>query len=142
MAKKYSMTGQIRIINRLMKFGIRIGMVPKPAYILTVRGRKSGKQYSTPVSLVEEDNGRWLVAPYGEVNWVHNARAAGEVTLSRGGHSETVTVAEVPVDERASILKTYFDREGFARQFTDFTPESSLETYAEAASHHPVFNLG
>lgn len=142
MAKQYRVTSAIRIINRLMKFGIRVGLIPRPAYNLTAPGRKTGKSYTTPVSLVEQDDGRWLVAPYGEVNWVRNTRAAGEVVLSRGGKSETLTATEVPADQRAPILKTYFDREGFARQYTDFTPDTSLEEYAEAASQHPVFKLG
>jgi deazaflavin-dependent oxidoreductase (nitroreductase family) len=142
MAKEYRITTSIRVANRLMKFLIRAGLVPKPAYILTVRGRKTGKLYSTPVSLVENDDGRWLVAPYSENNWVRNARAAGEATIARRGYKETLPATEVPVDERAPILKTYFDRERFARAYTDFTPETSLETYAEKASNHPVFKLG
>ena len=142
MAKKYRVTGQTRFVNYLMRLAIRTGIMPSPAYILTVRGRKSGNLYSTPVSLVENDAERWLVAPYGEVNWVRNARAAGEVILSRGGKSETTSIEELPPEERGPILKTYFDREGFARQFTDFTPETSLEEYVEAANHHPVFKLG
>ena len=39
--------------------------------------------YSTPVTLVEERGLRWLVAPYGEVAWVRNARVAREFTLRR-----------------------------------------------------------
>lgn len=142
MAKQYRVTTSVRIFNRLMKFLTRAGLVPKPAYILTVRGRKTGTSHSTPVSLVENDDGRWLVAPYGEVGWVRNVRAAGEATLSRRGYAETLAIEEVPVDQRAPILKTYFDRESFARQYTDFTPETSVETYAEKASNHPVFKLG
>ena len=84
MAKQYEVTGQVRLFNRLMEFMIRLGIAPKPMYVLTVKGRKSGKAYSTPVSLVEQDGKRWLVSPYGQVNWVKNARAAGEVQLLVG----------------------------------------------------------
>ena len=54
------------------------GLAGGHTYVLAVRGRKSGKRYETPVSLIENGE-RWLVAPYGEVAWVRNARAAGEV---------------------------------------------------------------
>jgi hypothetical protein len=36
-----------------------------------------------PVVLVEEKKKRWLVAPYGEVDWVKNARASGFVNLTK-----------------------------------------------------------
>lgn len=49
-----------------------------PTGILTVCGRRSGRRYSTPVQLVLGGGERWLVAPYGEREWVKNARAAGE----------------------------------------------------------------
>jgi hypothetical protein len=57
----------------------------------TVEGRTSGRHFSTPVTLVVDGEERWLVAPYGERNWVKNARAAGSVELSRAGKSEKVT---------------------------------------------------
>jgi hypothetical protein len=59
-----------------------------------VPGRKSGRTYSTPVILIENGQ-RWLVAPYGEVSWVRNARAAGQVTLSRGRRREEIKISEV-----------------------------------------------
>jgi deazaflavin-dependent oxidoreductase (nitroreductase family) len=55
-----------------------------PAHLLTTRGRKTGRARTTPVILVQQDKQRWLVAPYGAVSWVLNARAAGRVTLRRG----------------------------------------------------------
>ena len=51
-------------------------------HLLTVRGRKSGLPRTTPVNLIEYQGRRWLVAPYGEVAWVRNVRAAGEVELA------------------------------------------------------------
>ena len=35
----------------------------------------TGNIYSTPVSLIEEGDKRWLVAPYGQVNWVKKCPA-------------------------------------------------------------------
>ena len=81
-------------------FGFLVGIgVPFPhKYLLQVRGRKSGKLYSTPVNLLEWKGKRFLVAPRGRTQWVRNAEAAGEVTLKKGS-----TPAEVrlrPVAER------------------------------------------
>src|ERR671919_2011226 len=96
-----------RLVNWLIRVLLRLGASPPHTYLLTVRGRKSGQPYSTPVTLVEENGERWLVAPYGEVGWVRNARAAGQVTLRRGRRSETVKIVELAADEAAPVLKKY-----------------------------------
>ncbi|HEV2656481.1 MAG TPA: nitroreductase/quinone reductase family protein, partial [Ktedonobacteraceae bacterium] len=64
----------------LLRIGIKIGTMS----LLTVRGRKSGQPHMVPVLLVEQGGERWLVAPYGVVQWVRNLRAARMATLTRG----------------------------------------------------------
>ena len=119
---------------------VRRGLAGRHTYILTVRGRKTGKAYSTPVILVE-DGERWLVAPYGEVGWVRNARATGEVEISRAGCSETLCIEEVAPGQAAPVLKQYLKSVSVVRPFFDVTPDSPLEEFATEASRHPVFRL-
>jgi deazaflavin-dependent oxidoreductase (nitroreductase family) len=120
---------------------LRLGVAPKGMYLLTVRGRRSGRLYSTPVILVERGTQRWLVAPYGEVNWVRNARAAGQVTLRRGRRSATVKVIALGPDESAPVLKEYVQRIRVARPYFDAAPQAPLEAFAAEAARHPVFQL-
>src|SRR5260370_42112138 len=87
----------------LLRFGVKIGTMS----LLTVRGRKSGQPHTIPVLLVEQDDQRWLVAPYGVVQWVRNIRAAGTATLARGRRSEAISVTELPTQEAARILKPH-----------------------------------
>jgi deazaflavin-dependent oxidoreductase (nitroreductase family) len=141
MAKTYQLTPFRRFVNTMMKLMLRWNIAPADTYLLTVRGRKSGKRYSTPVSLIEEDSRRWLVSPYGEVSWVKNARAAGEVRLSRGGKTETVAIHELGPAESAPILKTYITEIGIVRPYFDVKPDSSLEAFEAEAPRHPVFLL-
>jgi deazaflavin-dependent oxidoreductase (nitroreductase family) len=110
-------------------------------YLLTVPGRKSGQTYSTPVTLVEENGRRWLVAPYGEVSWVRNARAAGQVTLNRGRRSETVALVALPPDDAAPVLKRYLAQIAVVRPFFDVNPQSDLHEFAAEAPRHPVFRI-
>jgi hypothetical protein len=77
MAAQYRLSVWRRLLNQLVHVLLRTGLEPRHTYLLTVRGRRSGRSYSMPVTLVEEGRQRWLVAPYGEVGWVWNARAAG-----------------------------------------------------------------
>jgi deazaflavin-dependent oxidoreductase (nitroreductase family) len=87
MAATHRLSFWRRLLNRLVRTLLHVGPGPRHTYLLTVRGRRSGTLYSTPVTLIETGGQRWLVAPYGEVSWVRNARAARQVTLSRGRHS-------------------------------------------------------
>jgi deazaflavin-dependent oxidoreductase (nitroreductase family) len=99
-----------------MRLLLRLGLAPRTRVLLTVPGRRSGTPRSTPVTLVEEDGQRWLVAPYGPVGWVRSARAAGQVELSRGRRSETVRLKEL-------------------------APDAPLAAFAAEAPRHPVFQI-
>ncbi|KGM15674.1 hypothetical protein N867_06475, partial [Actinotalea fermentans ATCC 43279 = JCM 9966 = DSM 3133] len=86
--KTYRLGPARRAVNRVMSALVRAGLGPRRTYLLTVVGRTTGRPFTTPVSLVERDGERWLVAPYGAVSWVRNARAAGVVTVRRGRRVE------------------------------------------------------
>ena len=139
MAKTYRVTPMVRFVNRLMRLLIRWNMAPAQTYLLTVPGRKSGNLYSTPVSLVQEDDRRWLVSPYGQVSWVKNARAAGQITLSRGGKSETVRIQELGPEDSAPVLQKYLRLEKIVQPYFEVTPDSLLVAFVAEAARHPVF---
>jgi deazaflavin-dependent oxidoreductase (nitroreductase family) len=141
MAKEYQVNGMVRLVNSMIVRMIRWNLAPPQNYVLTVQGRKSGKPYSMPVRLIIGDGKRWLVSPYGEVNWVKNARSAGEVSLSRGGKTEILTIHELSPQESAPILKEYVTRESIVRPYFDAQPESGLDAFAAEAPRHPVFLL-
>ena len=142
MAKQYTVTPMLGIVNAVFKFLLKRGLGPPKSYLLTVRGRKTGKPYSIPVSPLEQDGVRYIVSPYGEVGWVKNARASGEVTLSRGSQSETVKVEEMPPEETGVLLKTYYDREkAYVAPYFDVNENSSLEMFTAEAAQHPVFRV-
>jgi deazaflavin-dependent oxidoreductase (nitroreductase family) len=124
-----------------MKALLRSGLAPRNTYLLSVPGRCTGKLYSTPVTLVENQNGRWLVAPYGEVAWVRNARAAGRVTLSRGGNTEQVKIIPAGPEESAPILKEYVEKVSIVRPYFNVTVDSPALEFAAEAPRHPVFRL-
>jgi deazaflavin-dependent oxidoreductase (nitroreductase family) len=125
----------------MMRLLLRLGLAPRTTVLLTVPGRRTGRPRSTPVTLVEEDGQRWLVAPYGPVGWVHNARAAGQVELSRGRRSETVWLKELAPEAAAPILKAYLDRVPITRPYFDVTPDAPLAAFAAEAPKHPVFQV-
>lgn len=141
MARTMTMNPLRRGFNAMYGWLLRRGVKLGPSYLLTVPGRKTGKPRTTPVTLVENDSGRWLVAPYGPVNWVRNVRAAGTVTLSRGRHREQLRAVEVGPDEAAPVLKEYLRHVLVVRPYFDVRPDSPLVDFVTEAPEHPVFRL-
>ncbi|MHB8595505.1 MAG: nitroreductase family deazaflavin-dependent oxidoreductase [Ktedonobacteraceae bacterium] len=145
MAKKYQVPQFVRIGNflttTLLRAGFKlVGPGKYPMYLLTVRGRKSGLPRTVPIVTLEQNGQRYLISPYGIVDWVRNLRAAGEAILTRGRHTETVHAIELPPREAALILRGDIKRNPFARYY-GVTAESPLEDFERATTSHPMFVL-
>ncbi|QEU90094.1 nitroreductase family deazaflavin-dependent oxidoreductase [Streptomyces kanamyceticus] len=141
MAKTYRVTSGTRMINRVFHAMTRFGIGKGYRHILTVRGRKSGRLYATPVDVMSAGGERWVVAAYGVGDWVRNARAAGEIGLSRGGRSESVRVVELGPEESVPVLRQYVREVPVTRAYFDVTQESTDEAFAAESAGHPVFRL-
>jgi deazaflavin-dependent oxidoreductase (nitroreductase family) len=141
MAKTYAVTRLTPIINLPFAWLGRLGLGADYRYLLTVRGRRSGREYSTPVDAIEHDGRRWLVAPYGVTEWVRNVRSAGEVELSRGRTTTRMRAREVGADEAAPVLRRYLALVPVTRPYVDIDPDAPLETFHRVAVAHPVFEL-
>jgi deazaflavin-dependent oxidoreductase (nitroreductase family) len=127
------------LTRALLRAGVKLGTMS----LLTVRGRKSGQPHTVLVLLVEQDGQRWLVAPYGVVQWVRNLRAAGTATLTRSRRSEAISVTELPAQEAAPVLKQYLllPVSAGVRSYFDATKDSPLEAFEREAARHPVFQI-
>ena len=102
---------------------------------------KTGQLHSTPVDVIDLGGNRWLVAGYGPANWVLNARAAGEVALSRGGRSATYKVEEAGAEDAIPVLRKYIAEIRVTRAYFDATPNSSDEVVAAELARHAAFRL-
>jgi deazaflavin-dependent oxidoreductase (nitroreductase family) len=141
MAIKYKYGFTRKIIDRIMYWLIVWDRAPQHYYLLTVPGRKTGLPRTKPIALVEVGEQKWLVAPYGTVNWVLNARAVGRVTITRGKYRESFSITELPVEERAPILKQYIALFPITRPYFDAQPSDPVETFIPEAQWRPVFKL-
>ena len=104
--KRYRLGAGRRAINFAARGLITLGLGGHYE-LLTVAGRTTGLPRSTPVRPVRYARQRWLVAPYGPVSWVRNARAADEVTLSRGRHQHRFKITEAAPGDSATVLREY-----------------------------------
>jgi deazaflavin-dependent oxidoreductase (nitroreductase family) len=130
-----------QLANVLIKPLARLGLGGKRLHVLTTVGRKTGRRYSTPVSLVFMHGERWLVAPYGIRQWVRNARVAGEVELTRARRTERLRIEEVDPETAAPILREYLRSTPIVKDFFDVDKSSPLAEFAGEAPRHPVFRL-
>jgi len=130
-----------RALNALVRPLARLGLTGPRTFVLTVPGRVSGRLWSTPVTIVAEEPERWLVAPYGERNWVKNARAAGRVELRRGRQRVRYELEELAPAEAVPVLRRYHEQNRVTRSFFDVSPASADEEWVAEAPRHPVFRL-
>jgi deazaflavin-dependent oxidoreductase (nitroreductase family) len=68
--------------------------------LITIRGRKSCLLRTTPVAIIAVGARRWVWAPWGEVQWVRNLRAAGRASIAVRRRTEEVTANEVDPTQR------------------------------------------
>jgi hypothetical protein len=70
-----------------------------------------------------------------------HARAAGQVTLSRGHQSETIGLVELGPEEAVWVLKQYVTEVPNTRPFFDATLDAPFEAFVAEAHRHPVFRI-
>jgi len=130
-----------RGLNAVVRPLARLGLAGSRTHVLTVPGRTTGTLWSTPVSIVQLGDERWLVAPYGVRNWVKNARAAGWVELRRGRKRERLEVEELGAEAALPVLREYYRRFRVTRPLFDVGLDSPREAWLAEAPRHPVFRL-
>jgi deazaflavin-dependent oxidoreductase (nitroreductase family) len=131
-----------RMFNQVFGFLVGLGLGFSYNYLLQVRGRKSGRLYSSPINLLELGGKRFLVAPRGRTQWVRNAEAAGEITLKKGRTRLRFRLRPVPDPDKPEILKAYLDN--FRREVQRYFPVpagSPVQAFRELTQSYPAFEL-
>ena len=130
------------LLNRMMGFLVGLGIGPGYMYLLQVRGRKTGKIYSTPVNLLEIAGKPFLVAPRGRTQWVRNAESAGVITLKRGSNVRPYRLRQLNEEEKLPILKAYLDTyKGEVQRYFTIPAGSEASAFRGVAPNYPVFEL-
>lgn len=128
-----------RVGNAIANAFARAGI--GPVHELTTIGRKTGRRYRVPVVPVEQDGKLWLVAPYGTVGWVRNARAAGRVGLRHGRTAREYAIREAGPREAGPVLKRYVGVASRTRAHFEAGKDAPVEAFVAEAQRHPVFEL-
>lgn len=140
-----------RLSRVIGTFLTRLGLAPRDAVTLMVRGRVSGKPRQIPILRTGHDGADYLVSLAGESEWARNVRAAhGEAAIRRRGTRRALLV-ELPSAERAPVLAAYL-RAGRARSspaayakqlryYFGLDHEPTLDELAAIAGYYPVFRV-
>jgi deazaflavin-dependent oxidoreductase (nitroreductase family) len=98
----------LKYVNKVMIGLQKLGVGgSKGPVVLTVPGRKTGKQRSTPVTPMTVDGKRYVVAGLPDSDWAANVRAAGVVTLHQGRAAERIRMVEMSTDEARPLLREF-----------------------------------
>jgi len=117
--------------------GNRLSVLFQPSLIskLSVRGRRSGQWRTTPVAVLHHDGRRYLVSYRGASDWARNLQASLTGRLTQRGRTEEITVAEVPVAERAGLLEVY------TAQYAKMPTVGGVLRALPDPADHPVFQI-
>lgn len=135
-----------RMVIPLVRWGLPLGTRRAPMTLLTVRGRRSGLDRTTPVAVERRGDGWLLVAVYGVCDWSRNLEAAGRGTLTRGRITTPVDARRLDPGEGGPILREAITgAPAMIRRMTapyfSATSESSAEEWEREAVEHPIFIL-
>ncbi len=130
------------IANRFSAAIHALGIAPNYLVTLEVPGRRSGRIVSLPLVMAVVEGERYLVSMLGaDADWVRNAKAAGGHVTLRHGRREPVRLEEVPVSQRAPVLKAYLKRASGARPHLAVHMDAPLSEFERVAAQYPVFRV-
>ena len=113
--------------------------------LITIRGRKSGQPRTTPIAIINVSGRRWVWAPWGDVHWVRNLRAAGRATITVRGKEEEVRAVELDQTQRIEFFRDVLNpvarRIPLGYSFIRVVDGVDLNRPLEAADGRPVFEL-
>jgi len=136
---------RVRLISPVLKFLLAAGVPMGFNRLVTIRGRKSGLPRTTPIAVIEVSGRRWMWAPWGEVHWVRNLRAAGRATITVRGREEDVSATELDPTQRVGFFRDVAGPVArgipFGVWFIRIIDGVDLDRPLEAAEGRPVFEL-
>ncbi len=135
----------VPLFNPVAKVLLAAGTPIGPNGLITIRGRKSGLPRTTPVAIIEVSGRRWVWAPWGDVHWVRNLRAAGRATITVRRRNEDVRATELDPAERIEFFRDVLGplarRIPFGVWFIRTFDGVDLNDPVEAAEGRRVFEL-
>ena len=131
-----------KLVSRALAWVSGVGLTPPILLTLQVQGRCSGRLLNTVLVVMHLEGQRYLVSMLGDgSDWVQNVRAAKGKAFVKRGQSRPVQLTEVPINERAPILKAYCQVATSGREHFPMPHDASLADFDSIAERYPVFRI-
>jgi len=130
-----------RLKDRALVELLKTGIPMHRTAVLSVQGRRTGLIVSLPVVVTAYQGDRYLVSMLGESSWVRNVRAADGRAVLRRSRSEAVRLIEVPVRDRAPVLRRYVAMSPGARAHIPVSRRAPAAEFEAVAADLPVFRI-
>jgi deazaflavin-dependent oxidoreductase (nitroreductase family) len=98
----------VRLFGPILKLLLDAGVPLGPNRLITIPGRKTGLPRRVGLAVIPMRGRRWVWAPWGEVNWVRNLRAARRATITFRGRKEEVSATELDEAERVEFFRDIY----------------------------------
>jgi deazaflavin-dependent oxidoreductase (nitroreductase family) len=135
----------VRFFSPILKFLLVAGVPMGFNGLVTIRGRKSGLPRTTALAIIAVEGRRWIWAPWGEVQWVRNLRAAGRATIAVRDRTEEVSATELDSTQRVGYFRDVLGPLArsipFGVHFIRIVDGVDLDDPVEAAEGRRVFEL-
>jgi deazaflavin-dependent oxidoreductase (nitroreductase family) len=135
----------VRLFSGFLKFLIAAGIPLGFNRLVTIRGRKSGLPRTAALAVIQVEGRRWVWAPWGDVQWVRNLRAAGRATIAERRRNEEVRAIELDPTQRVAffrdVLGPFAGSLPFGYSFIRIVDGVDLNDPVAAAERCPVFEL-
>jgi len=135
----------VRLFSPILQFLLRAGVPLGYNGLITIRGRTSGLPRTAGVAIISVSGKRYVWAPWGDVHWVRNLRAAGRATVTVRRRTEEVTATELDPTQRVEffrdVLLPLARRLPFGVWFIRIVDGVDVTRPEEAAEGRRVFEL-
>jgi hypothetical protein len=119
-----------------------LGLTPSILTALQVRNRQTGRLELVVLVSTSYNGQRYLVSMLGDGSeWVQNARAADGQAFIKRGRSRPVVLTEIPISERAPILKAWCKVATSGRRHLPVAHDAPVTAFAKIAANYPVFRI-
>lgn len=134
-----------KVARRFARLWVRIfrlGLLPQRWVILEVPGRRTGRPTQFPLGMADLGGEWYLASMLGEqCNWVKNLRAANNQGVLRRRKARRCEFIEIPVGERAPILRRYLQKVPGGRPHIPVSPDAPLSAFEAISAQYPVFRV-
>jgi deazaflavin-dependent oxidoreductase (nitroreductase family) len=131
-----------KVFIQMSRLGMSFG--GESPVVLTVKGRKSGRDRSTPVTPMTIEGKQYVVAGFPGADWVANVRAAGQATIARGRRVQRVRMVELSPEDARPFLRAFPTEVptgvGFMKR-AGLVTEGSPDEFEALAGRCAVFRL-